>query len=308
MVGIETKRGCPNRCIYCADPVVKGREMRVRPPRVVADEMEDLLAQGVSWYHLCDSEFNIPIDHAKEVCRELIGRGLNRRIAWYTYCAPLQFDLELAMLMKQAGCAGVNFGVDSLHDGQLGRMGRDHRMKDIEELTDCLRRAGLNFIFDLLIGGPGETEKTVRTSVETARSLNLPLVGMAVGVRIYPGTGMERLMKKGRLSSGMRLGSAAALWEPTFYASTAMGEDPQGLVHHVVEATVASCSWRPQRKKTVTTTWATIHSRPPYNKAPGEPIGTSWRRPGGAKTLRDKSQPPKWRRGIRVTLPRNVRG
>ncbi|MDP6494716.1 MAG: cobalamin-dependent protein, partial [Dehalococcoidia bacterium] len=35
MVGIETKRGCPNKCIYCADPVVKGREMRVRPPRVV---------------------------------------------------------------------------------------------------------------------------------------------------------------------------------------------------------------------------------------------------------------------------------
>jgi hypothetical protein len=108
-------------------------------------------------------------------------------------------------------------------------------MKDIEELTDCLRHSGLNFIFDLLIGGPGETEKTVRTSVETARSLNLPLVGMTVGVRIYPGTGMERLMKKGHLSSGMRLGSAAALWEPTFYASTAMGEDPQGLVHHIVE-------------------------------------------------------------------------
>ncbi|MCX8126038.1 MAG: cobalamin-dependent protein, partial [Dehalococcoidia bacterium] len=38
MVGIETKRGCPQQCIYCADPVAKGRVIRLRPPSVIVAE------------------------------------------------------------------------------------------------------------------------------------------------------------------------------------------------------------------------------------------------------------------------------
>ena len=30
--GFETKRGCDMGCIYCADPVSKGRTVRLRPP------------------------------------------------------------------------------------------------------------------------------------------------------------------------------------------------------------------------------------------------------------------------------------
>ena len=55
MVGIETKRGCSQKCIFCADPVAKGTRIRLRPPEVVVQELQDLLEQGVSWLHLCDS-------------------------------------------------------------------------------------------------------------------------------------------------------------------------------------------------------------------------------------------------------------
>lgn len=233
MVGIETKRGCPNVCLYCADPVAKGRITRLRPPETVVDEIEDLLAQRVSWYHLCDSEFNIPPEHAKSVCREIIRRRLAGRISWYTYCSPLPFDLELAGLMKRAGCAGVNFGVDALHDGQLGRLARDHRVEDLKKLVKYMQHEGLNFIFDLLLGGPGETEKSVHTSIEMAQRLDLPLVGIALGVRVYPGTGMARLLEKGSLDNGLHPSFSTSLWEPVFYLSPDLGEDPQGLVHHL---------------------------------------------------------------------------
>ncbi len=72
MVGIETKRGCPQQCIFCADPVAKGNRSRLRPPTTVVQEFQDLLSRGVSWFHLSDSEFNLPITHAKEVCRAII--------------------------------------------------------------------------------------------------------------------------------------------------------------------------------------------------------------------------------------------
>jgi len=56
--------------------VAKGKRSRFRPPEAVAEEMGNLLQQGVSWYHLCDSEFNIPLIHAKEVCQAILDRGL----------------------------------------------------------------------------------------------------------------------------------------------------------------------------------------------------------------------------------------
>jgi len=43
MGGVETKRGCPKKCIYCADPLGKGRKLRMRSPSSVVDEMESLL-------------------------------------------------------------------------------------------------------------------------------------------------------------------------------------------------------------------------------------------------------------------------
>ena len=52
MVGIETKRGCAEACIFCADPVAKGRKARVRPPALVVQELQELAEQGISWLHI----------------------------------------------------------------------------------------------------------------------------------------------------------------------------------------------------------------------------------------------------------------
>ena len=139
MVGIETKRGCAQNCNFCADPVAKGKKIRLRPLLRVVREMKFLIDNSVTWYHLCDSEFNLPITHAKDLCRSIIQAGLENKIRWYCYCSPVPFDLELASLMKKAGCAGINFGVDSLCDEQLHRLGRVHRLSDVENLNNILR-------------------------------------------------------------------------------------------------------------------------------------------------------------------------
>jgi hypothetical protein len=193
----------------------------------VAEEMENLARQRVCWYHLCDSEFNIPLDHAKEVCRAIVRSGLSDKICWYTYCSPVPFDAELAELMSRSGCAGINFGVDSLYDEQLERLGRRHRIGDIENLVSLLQKAGLNFMFDLLVGGPGETDETLHGTAEAAHCLDLPLVGVAMGVRVYPGTPLAGMLAREDGGITERIGN---LLEPAFYFSPALGEDPLGAV------------------------------------------------------------------------------
>ncbi|MBM4432628.1 MAG: radical SAM protein [Chloroflexi bacterium] len=234
MVGIETKRGCSQKCIFCADPVAKGSRVRLRPPHIVVQEFRDLFEQGVSWFHLGDSEFNLPIAHAKAVCTAIIEADLGEKIRWYTYCSPTPFDHELATLMKRAGCAGINFGVDSLCGEQLHRLDRSHSISDIRELARILKEAEINYIFDLLMGGPGETEETVKETIGKVREFNTPLIGIALGVRVYPETTLGKAVSDGLITEGLVPGKGCALHEPLFYLSPALGSNAPALITELV--------------------------------------------------------------------------
>jgi len=239
MGGIETKRGCPRRCIYCADPVAKGRVCRARSPGKVADEIEQLLELGVNWLHTCDSEFNIPAHHAEAVCEETIRRGLGERVRWYAYCAPRPFSQELARLMRRAGCVGIDFGVDSGDDGMLRRLGRDFTPEDLKEVARICHQEGITFMYDLLLGGPGETREAVRETIELMRQLSPSRVGVAVGVRIYPGTSLAQMVRRegvGRDNfhlQGRVLGNDDFL-EPIFYLSADLGSDALSFIGNLI--------------------------------------------------------------------------
>lgn len=236
---VETKRGCPSKCIYCADPVAKGRTARCRPPSEVADEMTSLLDQGVDCLHLCDGEFNIPIDHALAVCRELTARNLSRRFRWYAYCTASPFTGELAAAMRSAGCVGINFGVDSGCDRMLGTLKRGYTRDAIRDAVTWCRREGMAVMLDLLIGGPGETEATVRESIEFIKSVDPDRAGATTGVRVYPGTALAELVRsQGPLATNPHLHGQMAnnddFLHPIFYIDRGMGERPLDLVVDII--------------------------------------------------------------------------
>lgn len=236
---IETKRGCPQACTYCADPVGKGRQSRLRSPATVADEVEQLLSLGIDTLHLCDSEFNIPEDHAQAVCQELIGRGLGKKVKWYAYLAPAPFSRELATLMRRAGAVGVDFGADSGHAGILRRLGRDFGPEQLAETARLCHQEGLIFMYDLLLGGPGETRETLAETIELMKRLSPHRVGVSLGVRLFPGTALARQVKKeGPLEANPNLRgqvrSNDSLLAPIFYLSAALGDDAEDYLRRLI--------------------------------------------------------------------------
>jgi radical SAM superfamily enzyme YgiQ (UPF0313 family) len=238
-MGIETKRGCPRQCIYCVDPLTKGRSHRLRPPETVADELEALLAQEVDVLHLCDPEFNLPLHHALQVCREIVRRQLGSRIRWYAYLAVTPFPEELAACMARAGCAGINFTSDAAHAGMLATYRQLHRYEHLKEAVTRCRRYGIATMLDMLLGGPGETPETAAESIEAFRRLDPDCAGAALGVRIYPGTGMAEIAaaegpweENGNLRRHYR--GPIDLLQPTFYISSALGTEPARLVRDLI--------------------------------------------------------------------------
>ncbi len=238
-IGIETKRGCRQGCIYCADPLSKGTTPRLRPPHKVADELQSLLEQGVDVLHLCDSEFNLPPKHAHAVCAELIRRGLGEHIKWYTYASPKPFDEHLAESMRAAGCVGIDFGVDSGDAQMLARLGRDFGPEDLQPAARACRKAGLLFMFDLLLGGPGETRESVARTIELMQSIQPDRVGVSLGVRLYPGAALaQEILRAGPLAGNPNLRGATqdndSLLMPVFYVSQALGEAPEQYLGSLV--------------------------------------------------------------------------
>ncbi len=154
---LQTKRGCPLRCDYCTYPIIEGRVGRRREPRAVVDELEAMLAAQPTTNHvfLVDSVFNLPKSHAKAVCREMIERRTT--IPWTCYANPLGFDAELAELMAQAGCAGMEVGADSGSDEILKRLHKGFTTAKIGELHALARAAEIPDCHSFILGTPGET-------------------------------------------------------------------------------------------------------------------------------------------------------
>jgi len=240
MGSIETKRGCPKDCIYCVDPVGKGKRLRLRSPRSVADEIEALLEMGIDHLHLCDSEFNIPEQHARDICREMTARRLGDKLRWYTYATPAGFPRELASLMLKAGCTGINFGVDSGCDRILRSLGRDFTVEDLIRTADACRQEGIISMFDLLLGGPGETGQTLRETVETMKRISPNRVGASLGVRIFSQTRMaEMIRNQGPLNENPSLKGALSgndnFFAPIYYVSSSLGPHASDYLAQLID-------------------------------------------------------------------------
>jgi radical SAM superfamily enzyme YgiQ (UPF0313 family) len=239
MVGFESKRGCNQGCTYCADPIAKGRRVRLRNPSLVAEELANLYRQGVDHFHTCDSEFNVPEKHAIEVCKAIVQEGLGDKIRWYAYLSPKPFSTELARWMQKAGCVGIDFGVDHTHEAMLKTLGRFHKGEDIISLAHRARAHNFSLLFDLLLGGPGETRKTIAEAVEMMKETSPDRVGISLGLRLYSGTRLFRkiqaqgLRKENPNLHGVVEGNPGLL-RPIFYLESELGEDIEEHIDRLI--------------------------------------------------------------------------
>jgi radical SAM superfamily enzyme YgiQ (UPF0313 family) len=230
--GIETKRGCSGACIYCADPLSKGARMRVRPPAAVVDELECLLAQDIDHIHTCDSEFNLPGQHVLDICAEIVRRGLESKLRWYAYCAPVPFNEEMAQAMAAAGCVGINFGADHGVAEMLRRLGRAYGPEDVVRATRLCHESGIVVMLDMLLGSPGETRESLLTAIECMQRAAPERVGISMGLRVYPGTPLEGQVAAASGSPGLSGGDEPA--EPRFYLEPAVADYCFSLLDNLI--------------------------------------------------------------------------
>jgi radical SAM superfamily enzyme YgiQ (UPF0313 family) len=240
-VGFESKRGCSLKCTYCPEPFVKGKTVRMRPPQNVAAELTELYHRGIKVFHTCDCEFNCPYSHAVQVSMAIIDSGLGNKIKWYAYCSPESFTEELAHLMRNAGCVGIDFGADHGDDNMLRRLGHNYSPDDLTRIREICLKNNIICMFDLILGSPGETRKSIETAIHLMKTIKPDRVGISLGIRLYPMTHLGRQVletSKGTLSKNPSLFGTLenneSFLRPIYYCDISLGENVEDWLHGLV--------------------------------------------------------------------------
>lgn len=179
-----TGRGCPNRCIFCVGPKMTSRRMRFRDPKLCVDEMEEILDYGFDEIIVEDDTFTVNKKHVFAICDEIISRGL--KFKWSANARVNTVTEEMLEKMFEAGCIFIQYGVESGNPEILKTSKKGITLEQVREAVKIANEVGIGVLSSFIIGLPGETEETIKETMDFAKSL-----GTYYGYHVlapFPGT------------------------------------------------------------------------------------------------------------------------
>lgn len=164
---INVTKGCVARCTFC-HRWEKG--FRTRPVDRVINHVRMLKERyGVSFVDVCDENFG---SDAK-MTHELVEQLGEFDIAWR--CAGVRAHTvtrEVLLHWKRNGCTTVNYGVESGSQRMLDIMEKKTSVEDNVNALCWTAEAGLNTVVQLVIGMPGESNQTIRETIEFLKTVS----------------------------------------------------------------------------------------------------------------------------------------
>ena len=163
-------RGCPFTCSFCSQWKF-WRDYRVRDPKKVVDEIEDLVENhGVGFFILADEEPTINRRKFIEFCNELIARNLPDRVQWgiNTRVTDIMRDKELLGLYRKAGLVHVSLGTEAAAQMKLDQFNKETTVAQNKEAIRLLREADIFTEAQFIVGLDNETPETLEETYRMA--------------------------------------------------------------------------------------------------------------------------------------------
>ena len=193
---VETSRGCPIGCDFCAVTSAFGGRLRHRPIDDVIAELKALVPfKGLFVFKRAVFFVDDNIAGDRAYARQLLERVAELRIRWFGQASiNIAKDPELLRRCQQSGCVGLFIGLETLSPETLAAVGkRVNRPQDYSEACRRIHDHGIgidaSFVFGFDTDDDGVFDKTLefvmQTKIEVAYfSILTP----------YPGTRFHRRM------------------------------------------------------------------------------------------------------------------
>ena len=182
---IVTSRGCPAGCTYCIKHVSYQYTTRLRSPDLIMKEMWRLKELGINNLHMYSDLFTVSRDQVVELCQRMIDENI--QIKWMSNSRVDFVDEEMLKLMGKAGCRLISWGIESGNEQILKHARKGAYPEKAERALRWAKDAGIMNWGYFIIGLPGETEATIRQTIDFAKKLPLDIALFHVAAP-YPGT------------------------------------------------------------------------------------------------------------------------
>jgi radical SAM superfamily enzyme YgiQ (UPF0313 family) len=151
-------RGCPYGCTYCGSPFMWKRRVRWRSPENVLGEMRASIERlGISQFHFWDDNLMLNRAYIEGLCRFIIDAKLPMRWTGLTRASHIAANADLMPLLKEAGCIGLEVGIESANPDAFHAIQKEEDLKVIEDVARLHKANGMSPLFTYMAFNPGET-------------------------------------------------------------------------------------------------------------------------------------------------------
>jgi radical SAM superfamily enzyme YgiQ (UPF0313 family) len=182
---IVPSRGCPAGCTFCIKHVSYQYSVRVRSPENVLAELQLLWDLGLRNVHMYADLFTVHRDQVMGICEGMIREGLDFK--WTCNSRVDYVDPEMLQMMGRAGCWLISWGIESASEAIRKRARKGTTGEKIDRALLWSKDAGIMNWGYFIIGLPGETEESIRETIDFSKKLPLDLALFHIAAP-YPGT------------------------------------------------------------------------------------------------------------------------
>jgi radical SAM superfamily enzyme YgiQ (UPF0313 family) len=191
---VQTTRGCPFHCDFCAVTSFFGGRYRFRPVEEVVEEVKALGSRNIFFV---DDNITANSSRAKELFQALIPL----RLRWLSQAnLTIANDRELLDLAVKSGCFALFIGLESLSEANLKQAGKTfNQPAEYPEAIQRIQKAGIHVWASFIFGLDDDDETVFERTVRFLEENRLPMASFFAYVPL-PGTrAAQRMEEEGRI-------------------------------------------------------------------------------------------------------------
>lgn len=249
---IQTTRGCPFECTFCASDKLDTRSVFRRSVGSVVDEIEHVVGvYGIRHFFIVDDVLTLKRQFAVDLCEEIIRRDI--RITFEGSTRANLLDEMLVRILRRAGLVRLSFGLESADDYVRDLMKKKCPIDAYVKSNRLLNAYGIESLNSTMIGLPGDTRESIRKTIKwVAENRDIQQANLSIAVP-YPGTEFHDMAVAGTHGLKLHTDDFSKYRRYGTAVTTVNGLGPQDLVDLQNEGFVAIYSkpwrWRPMYGK-----------------------------------------------------------
>jgi len=201
-ITVQTSRGCPHRCAFCASSILLTPQYKLKPVEKVIKEIHAIKAIWPKpFIEFADDNSFVHRAHYKQLMRELA----KEKLRWFTETdVSVARDPELLGMMRDAGCQQILIGLESprrtsLHGVEMKADWKARQRENYLDAISLIQSFGITVNGCFIFGLDGDTPEVFDDVLEFVRESRLYEVQVTF-LTAFPGTPLYRELKQqGRL-------------------------------------------------------------------------------------------------------------